>query len=289
MAASAAAAPGHEYVVLDVFTETPLEGNALAVFLDGRGLSESTMQRAAAELNLSETVFLLPPQVPEADSRLRIFTPTSELAFAGHPTLGAAFVLAGGTEKERVALQTGAGVIPVQLIREDGLPSFGEMEQPLPVWEPVDREDELLVALGVSGAALPVEAYRNGPAHVMVAVENEEIVRGLKPDLRGLAALGQLGVSCFAKSESGIRSRMFAPGLGVDEDPATGSAAGPLAVHLVRHGWRRFGDTVVIRQGEEIGRPSVLHARAEGSGEKPTRVTVGGAAVLVAHGHFRLS
>jgi trans-2,3-dihydro-3-hydroxyanthranilate isomerase len=275
------------YVIADVFTDVPLEGNQLAVFTDGSGLSDRQMQRTAREMNLSETVFVLPGG-DGADARARIFTPVTELPFAGHPVLGTAFVLGATLNQPVIRLLTGAGVIPVELTRERDQIVFGEMEQPIPSAEPFAQAGELLAALGVERSELPVEAYRNGPLHVYVALESEEAVAALAPDTAALARIGPAGVSCFAGAAGRFKTRMFGPGLGVPEDPATGSAAGPLAVHLVRHGRIRFGEQIEIRQGAEIGRPSILHARVEGSPGRIERVTVGGSAVLVARGEYRL-
>src|SRR5205085_324477 len=163
---------------------------------------------------------------------------------------------------------------------------FGWMSQPIPTRAPLERQQALLEALGVGRSGLPVEAYRNGPLHVFVELENDAAVAALDPDMRALAALGELGASCFAGTGGSWKTRMFAPGLGVPEDPATGSAAGPLAVHLSRHGRIAYGEQIAIRQGEEIGRPSLLHARAEGSDERIERVEVGGSAVIVARGEL---
>ncbi len=276
----------HHYVIVDVFTDTPLEGNQLAVFPDAGDLDAVQMQRTARELNLSETVFVLHRQ--DGQAQIRIFTPTAELPFAGHPVLGTAFVLGEPLDDPAVHLKTGAGTVPVKLEREDGAITFGEMEQPVPVPEPWTQTDELLRALGIADPALPVQAYRNGPVHVYVALESEEAVSALAPDLGRLGRLGPIGVSCFAGSGDQVRTRMFAPGLGVAEDPATGSAAGPLAVHLAGHGRIGFGTRIRIRQGEEIGRPSVLYAQVDGSLGRIERVTVGGTAVVVARGEYRL-
>jgi trans-2,3-dihydro-3-hydroxyanthranilate isomerase len=273
------------YAVLDVFTEVPLEGNPLGVFTDARGLATETMQRLARELRLSETVFVLPPTGP-GDARIRIFTPTNELPFAGHPVLGAAVVIGLALERSAVTLETGLGAIPVQLTLEQGKAVFGRMQQPVPSWRPYEREAELLAALGAERSGLPVEAYENGPLHVYVELPSARAVAALAPDMRALANLGAVCANCFAADSASVRTRMFAPALGVDEDPATGSAAGPLAVHLSRHGKVPFGEEIEIRQGAEIGRPSVLYARAEGSAEQVLRVEVGGSAVIVAGGEF---
>jgi trans-2,3-dihydro-3-hydroxyanthranilate isomerase len=277
----------HTYVITDVFTDTPLEGNPLAVFTNGRGLSPERMQQIAREMNLSETVFVLPPQ-GDADAWIRIFTPAVELPFAGHPTLGSAMVLGEQTGNDAIRLETGSGVVRVAFERENGRIVSGRMQQPIPTWAPYERADELLAALGVGSSLLPVEAYRNGPRHVFVALPSEEAVAALAPNLGALAKLPDLGVACFAGSGTHWKSRNFAPALGVSEDPATGSAAGPLAVHLARHGRIAFGQEIEIRQGAEIGRPSILYARVEGEGDRIEEVEVAGSAVAVARGELRV-
>ncbi len=285
-AAQAPQASGR-YLLLDVFTDRPLEGNQLAVFPDARGVQPEQMQRLARELRLSETVFILPAS-EGGEVAIRIFTPELELPFAGHPVLGTAIVVAGALEREAVTLETRIGPVTVRVRHEDGRAVSGWMTQPLPSWERYECEAELLSALGVARASLPVEVYDNGPRHVLVALGSTGEVSALKPDLMALAALGELGVSCFAGSGRHWRTRMFAPGLGVPEDPATGSAAGPLALHLARHGLIGFGEEVEISQGSEISRPSLLYAFASGSAEAVQGVEVGGSAVIVAEGEFLL-
>jgi len=276
------------YTIADVFTDVPLQGNQVAVFTDATGLSAETMQRAAREMNLSETVFVLRSSEPGAHLRVRIFTPATELPFAGHPVLGTAFVVGRAMGSNVVRLETGLGVVPVTLSRDDGGPPYyGEMEQLVPAAEPFDAVDEVLAALGVGESVLPVEVYRNGPVFVYVALESEDAVAAVRPDLRALEQLGAYGVNCFAGSGDRWKTRMFGPALGVAEDPATGSAAGPLAVHLVRHGRIELGADIEIVQGVEIGRRSVLRARTEGTG-RVERVFVGGSAVIVARGEYRL-
>jgi trans-2,3-dihydro-3-hydroxyanthranilate isomerase len=280
--------PTLRYVVADVFTDTPLEGNQLAVFTDGRELDDRTMQALAKEMNYSESVFVLPAEA-EGDARIRIFTPTAELPFAGHPTLGSAFVLGGPLQKGAIRLETGAGVVPVELEREGSRIVFGRMTQPIPTFEAFSAEGELLGALGVERSELPVEVYDNGLRHVYVTLRSEEDVAALRPDLGRLAQVDSVvGINCIAGSGRRWKTRMFAPAGGVPEDPATGSAAGPLAVHTARHGSAPFGEELEIRQGVEIGRPSTLYARVDGSPERIERVEVGGSAVIVARGEFRL-
>jgi trans-2,3-dihydro-3-hydroxyanthranilate isomerase len=274
------------YVVCDVFTDVPLAGNQLAVFTDARDLDELTMQALAKETNLSESVFVLPPSSDDADVRIRIFTPARELPFAGHPTLGAAFVLGGPLSKVVIRLETGAGVVPVELERDGPRIAFGLMDQPIPAWEPVRDPATILAALGVSGSGLPVERYDLGPGHVYFELESPEAVAALAPNVAALARATPDGANCFARDGARWKTRMFAPNHGVVEDPATGSAAGPLAVHLARHGRIAFGERIEISQGTEIGRPSTLYATAYGDGETIERVTVGGSAVVVARGEF---
>ena len=163
------------------------------------------------------------------------------------------------------------------------------MTQPIPTVEAYADQQPLLEALGVERSELPVEIYDNGLTHVYVCVSSPEQVARLKPDLARLAELpAVLGINCFAGSGTAWKTRMFAPGDGVPEDPATGSAAGPLAVHLVRHGRLQPGQEIEISQGAEIGRPSKLYARVDGTPDAIERVEVGGSAVIVARGEFRL-
>ena len=277
----------HPYFVCDVFTSEPLEGNQLGVFADGRPFDTGQMQRLAKEMNFAETVFLLPPQ-DGGDVRLRIFTPGAELPFAGHPVLGTAFVVGAALGADAVTLETGAGLVPVALERDEGQVVFGRMMQPIPAWEPFTSERELLAALGAGESMLPVELYRNGPPHVYVELASEDAVAGLRPDLAALADLG-VAANCFAGRGRSWKTRMFYPSAGVPEDPATGSAAGPLAIHLARHGRIEFGERIEIRQGAEIGRPSLLYAKVTGDRDQIDSVEVAGAAMIVAEGRFRIT
>jgi len=276
------------YVVADVFTDRPLAGNQLAVFTDARGLGDDEMQSLAREMNFSESVFVLPPE-SDGHVLMRIFTPAAEVPFAGHPTLGTAFALAGPLQVEEIRLETLSGVVPVALEREGDRIVFGRMKQPLPTWRPFEDEAKLLAGLELERSELPVELYDNGMHHVYVGLRSVEEVAALKPDLSAFSdAPAVLGINCFAGEGSRWKTRMFSPSGGFMEDPATGSAAGPLAVHLARHEQIGFGEEIEISQGTEIGRPSTLYARADGSAEKLDVVEVGGAAVIVARGEFRL-
>jgi trans-2,3-dihydro-3-hydroxyanthranilate isomerase len=163
------------------------------------------------------------------------------------------------------------------------------MDQPVPSVEPYGGDAAaLLRALGVEGSQLPIELYDNGFPHLFVALSGPGQVAALAPDRAYLETLGVLGVNCFAGSGSRWKTRMFSPGSGFAEDPATGSAAGPLALHVCRHGLVPFGTEIEISQGDELARPSRLFARADGSTEAVERIEVSGAAVVVARGEFRL-
>lgn len=275
------------YVVCDVFTNRPLTGNQLAVFTDARAIPEATLPLLAREMNFSETVFVYPASAG-GHARIRIFTPGRELPFAGHPVLGAAFVLGGPLQLETIVLETGTGLVPVALQREGPKIVFGRMTQPIPKVEPVPETGAIVAALGGVKPVLPVERYVNGPRHVMVNVESPDQVARLTPDFAALARATRDGVSCFAGRSRSWKTRMFAPGHGINEDPATGSAAGPLACHLMRHGVIAPGEEIEIAQGAEIGRPSTLYARATSTRDTIATVEVGGCAVTVARGEFRL-
>jgi len=276
----------HRYVVADVFTSEPLAGNQLAVFTDAREIPEERLQRLAREVNFSEATFVYPPE-GDGHVKVRIFTPASEIPFAGHPCLGTAFVMAAPLQLIDIVLETGSGLVPVRLEREGPRIVFGRMEQPIPAIEPFDAADELQEALGVR-SQLPVELYDNGIRHVYLGLESEGAVAALRPNFEQLADFGPIGINCFAAAGGRWKTRMFAPAHGVTEDPATGSAAGPLALHLARHGRIAFGEEIEILQGAELGRHSTLYARADGSREAVERVEVGGSAVVVARGEFRL-
>ena len=271
------------YVFADVFTDVPFAGNQLAVFTDARDIAEEQLQPLAREINFSETVFVY-PAAGDGHARIRIFTPTLELPFAGHPVLGTAFVLAGPLQLDELWLETGAGVVPIRLERDGSRIVFGWMRQPAVAAEPYDQADELLALLGVKQSGLPVELYRQGPGHVYVELDSPETIAALRPDIAALLELSPYGTVCFARAGDAWKARVFVPAHGVGEDPATGSAAGPLALHLARHERIGYGDEIEIVQGVELGRPSTLYAVAR----SPEEAEVGGSAVIVARGEFRL-
>jgi len=271
------------YTLCDVFTERALAGNPLAVFTDARTLDSETMQALAREMNLSETVFVLPPE-RGGHARIRIFTPAAELPFAGHPTLGTAFVLGGPLESVELRLELAAGIIPVRLEREGARIGFGWMTQPNAVPTPVPGRERIVEALEAREPPLAVFGYTNGPEHTYVELPSDAAVAALAPNLGALARATSSGVYVFSADGTRCKGRNFVPGKGVPEDPATGSAVGPLALHLVEQGRLAAGDVLRVDQGAEIQRPSTLYARIT-PGEPP-RIEVGGSARVVARGQF---
>ncbi|MFD6424607.1 PhzF family phenazine biosynthesis protein [Streptomyces sp. NPDC060198] len=272
----------HEYLLVDAFSAKPLYGNPVAVFLDAADLSADLMQRIAREMNLSETTFVLPPR-QGGDAHIRIFTPVNELPFAGHPLLGTAVALGETRKQDALRLETAMGIVPVELGDDDGAVTV-RMRQPHPVWEPYEHAAELLAALGVTASTAPVEVYRNGPRHVFVGLESVSALSALKPDHRALSRFPDMAANCFAGEGTHWRARMFSPAYGVVEDAATGSAAGPLAIHLARHGLAHYGQPLEILQGVEMGRPSLMLATARGDGERVDSVEVGGHGVTAGRG-----
>jgi trans-2,3-dihydro-3-hydroxyanthranilate isomerase len=277
--------------IVDVFTERPLAGNQLAVFEHAAEIPDLLLQPLAQEIGYSETVFVY-PGTKGADARIRIYTPTSEVPFAGHPVLGTAVVLATDLGVDRVILETGRGPVPVRLERTPGRATRGAMEQPIPSFALYDKADEFLSALGVDRSVLPVTVYDNGLQHVYVMLESPGDIAALKPDFSALSELAHssgmplVGFNVFSGSDLVWKTRMFAPADDIAEDPATGSAAGPLALHLARHGRIPWEAEIRISQGVEIGRPSELFARVWGDVDQATRIEVSGYAVPVGGGWF---
>ncbi len=302
----------YSFLQADVFTETALTGNPLAVFPNAAGLDPDAMQSLAREMNLSETTFVFASE--QATRRIRFFTPTAEIPLAGHPTIGTWWILAeqGLLELpdrgiERVTQETGAGILPVDIQMDGGRPEKVVMVQALPDF---GETVEDLKALGEAiGGPSDVVLEEPSPQVVSTALPQLMVpIRSLK-DLEELPSGGSGGklvsllreygtdcAMCYAADtvdeRGGIRCRMFAPGLGVPEDPATGSAAGALGSYLVWHNVVRPHDgigSVVVDQGREIGRPSKIHVEVSvGNGGEITEVRVGGQAVTVVRGEVTL-
>ncbi len=277
------------YNIVDVFTDVPLTGNPLAVFTKGQGLSERAMQSIAREMNLSETAFLLPPEAG-GHVRVRIFTPHTELPFAGHPVLGSAWVLAKPMEIPVLRLETQVGIIEVEMERIDGRLDLGKMNQPLPQFEELPIAEQLYSALGCEGHVDPsmsVTQVKNGPTHLLVEVTSKQVLDGLSPDFSRLARLvSRAGVYVYALEEQVCFARYFAPAFGINEDPATGSAAGPLGAYLVLRGRIESGRRLMVHQGQAMGRPSVLLVEARAGVGEVSSVKVAGRAIVVARGEL---
>ncbi len=291
----------YRYVLLDVFTSTPLQGNQLAVFPDAHGLSDGEMQALARETNLSETTFCFPEAGQDA-VRVRIFTVEEELPFAGHPTLGTAAVLRRAVPDApvEVRLQLNAGVVPVRFARPD--PMHGEMTQPLPRFGQQHKTAAVADALGLPvelfDTAKPIETVSTGLPFVIVLLRSVEALGTLAiPQERARQYLaGTDGKFFYVLAPAGPnrwRARMQFYG---GEDPATGSAAGAATAWLVHRGFAQAETPLLIEQGVEMGRPSLIETRARlendpcdaETGAEVSYVWVGGSTVLVAEGRFFL-
>jgi trans-2,3-dihydro-3-hydroxyanthranilate isomerase len=289
---------------VDVFTDRVFGGNPLAVFLDGRGLSDGEMQAIAREMNLSETTFVLPPTRPDCVARVRIFTPVREVPFAGHPTIGTTWVLAtrgrlGGAA--RGALEEGVGPVPVELDGNPACPTFVWMGHREASFGPAvaDRAG-VAAALGLDShdlyPAAPVCTGTTGSSFLYVPLRDRAAVDRAALDVaamrRAFGVPPLPGVFVFAaEPPERVYSRMFAPHTsGIPEDPATGSASGPLGAYLVAHGLVAPGDDVrlVSEQGTKMGRPSFVHIRLRVRDGGATDLRVGGGVVPVLEGRLRV-
>jgi trans-2,3-dihydro-3-hydroxyanthranilate isomerase len=297
------------YHLVDVFTDRAFGGNPLAVFPNGRGLSPSIMQALAKELNLSETTFVLPPEHPRNAYRVRIFTPAVELPMAGHPTIGTTFVLAqehlidcSGAETT-IYLEEGVGIIPVTLKLEDDGAVFIQMRQPLPTFGAQFSNRQIIaemLSLEVEAIdpQLPLEVVSCGVPFLYVPVQNLHAMHKIdfRRDVweRILRDFATSNVFVFSRevemAGATVHSRMFAPALGVAEDPATGAASGPLGCYLVRHGLVAGTEKVemISEQGLEIGRPSIIHIEVEQKEGDITAVHVGGQCYYMGEGCIEL-
>jgi trans-2,3-dihydro-3-hydroxyanthranilate isomerase len=285
------------FVQLDVFTAVALEGNQLAVFPDARGLSDQEMQAIARETNLSETTFIFPRDIAteqERGTRVRIFTTTEELPFAGHPTLGAAMVLRGDTNREEVALELNVGKIPVRFSTRDGLP-FGLMMQRNPEFGQTHSREDVARAAGIPADQIaddvPIQTVSTGNAFAMVKLKSLSTLQNLKAGWSSLEAYLKKTDAKFlyfvstetVNPEAILQSRMiFYNG----EDPATGSAAGPCIAWAVKNNVVPAGKQALIEQGVEMKRRSRIYVSAERDGDKIVNVRVGGHAVEVVRGQL---
>jgi trans-2,3-dihydro-3-hydroxyanthranilate isomerase len=298
------------YTTLDVFTDRPFGGNPLAVFCDQQPLPTQVMQAIAQELNLSETVFILPPRDARALRSLRIFTPAQELPFAGHPTIGAVHALVESQIADvsgkggAFSLELGVGIVPIRVTRREGALPFLQLTAAR-VPERVGTAPSAaalaqilsLEEKDILSGAESTQAWSCGVPFLFVPLRDRAALARAKPDTSAWSAVlnsaGASSVFVFCREPelagSHLRARMFAPDLGVVEDPATGSAAAAFGGYLAAleapgtstHNW-------VIEQGFEMGRPSILHVEADTSAGQVTAVRVGGTAVRMSEGTFHL-
>lgn len=293
----------------DVFTGQPFGGNPVAIFPDAEGLTDDQLQRIAREMNLSETVFVFPPTDPSAAARLRIFTPTQEIPFAGHPVLGTFYVLA---HLKRISVQDGItrvtqecniGLFPIEVHTEHGSVVRVVMAQPKPEFlEPITAIDELYqiaAAMGIpkqviADAKWPLQVVSTGLPVLIVPVRTLTAARSINPDASAIIKVcerfGANGIMVFTtvtvESFASVHARMFAPKIGILEDPATGSAGGALGAYLVHNGVVEVGPMteILIEQGYEIDRPSRILVQVESEDDVIQNVMVGGQCVLVVEG-----
>jgi trans-2,3-dihydro-3-hydroxyanthranilate isomerase len=295
------------YQLVDVFTSERFGGNPLAVFTNGRGVPKDMMQKIAKELNLSETVFVLPPDDPTDDWRLRIFNPASEMPMAGHPTIGTAVVLARehlvdiDSGDPMIRLEENVGVIPVGFAVMDDGRLIITMGQPLPTFgaEYTDRE-QIAELLSLKVSALddyPIEEVSCGIPFLFVPMQSLDAIRQVKLRLdiweRVLKNASAPHVFAFTRevehAGSTVHARMFAPAFGILEDPATGAASGPLGCYLVNHGLVTDNPAVIVSEpGIEMGRPSFIHIQIDHSGGEINRVGVGGQCVYIGEGMIEI-
>ncbi len=300
--------PNYRFLTADIFTSTIFGGNQLAVLPDARGLTTEQMQSITREFNYAESTFVFPPENPAHTRRVRIFTPGEEVPFAGHPTVGTAFVLASIGEipltgdLTRIVFEEGVGPVPVSIRANNGVPSFCQLSvAKLPeVFPPLPGREVLAPMLSLEtddlldGVFHP-QAVTCGLPFSFVPVRSRDAVRRIKfrTDVweRTLANTPHHMVMAFAmeaeEPEHDIRARMFAPGVSVPEDPATGSACAALGGYLAaRHATKEGTLRWIVEQGYELGRPSQIHVEADKTAGVISAVRVGGASVMVCEGRI---
>ena len=278
----------YRYVVCDVFTNEPLAGNQLAVFTDARGIPEEQLQPLAKEMNFSETAFVYPPNGRRARRDADLHA-VDRASVRRTPDARHGVRARGPAAADRDRIETGRGTVPVTVEREGARIVFGRMAQPLPTIAPFEQVGRAARSarrrrVGDAGRGVRQRSSRTCTSR---SRSRDEVV-ALEPDMQRLGELGAYGINCFAGDGHELEDADVRLGLGMAEDPATGSAAGPLALHLARHGRIAFGDEIEISQGAEIGRPSTLYARVDGTADAIERIEVGGSAVIVARGEFSI-
>jgi trans-2,3-dihydro-3-hydroxyanthranilate isomerase len=295
----------------DVFTNLPFGGNPVAVIPDAQGLTDQELQQIAREMNLSETVFVFPPTEEIATAKIRIFTPTQEIPFAGHPVIGAFYVL-GKVNRlplhepvTRLVHECNIGLFPVELHVRKGQIHRVVMSQPKPEFigsiDAIEDLYDIAKALGLSksfitGAKLPIQVVSTGLPVIIVPVRSLTAVKSIVPDSAVINELcerhGANGIMVFTtitvEELSTVHTRMFASPIGVTEDPATGSASGALGAYLVRHGVVEVRPIteIIAEQGYEMDRPSLIHIEVESDDDAIQTVKVGGQVVMIIEGRL---
>jgi trans-2,3-dihydro-3-hydroxyanthranilate isomerase len=293
-----------KFYIVDVFTDQQFGGNQLAVFPEGNEVPEELMQKIAREINYSETTFVLPAENNKNDFKLRIFTPYLELPMAGHPTVGSAFALLKNNyiapDKDSIIFEEGVGDIPVAF-KERNNSLVTAMEQPLPVFGPKFESDIMAKILSLSKDQIlsdyPVQVVSSGVPFLYVPVKDLNAIRKIKLRMdyyeKYLAGFPTNNLFVFTmeteQSSSFVHSRMFAPGYGIAEDPATGAASGPLGAYLVHYGLAEANKPLISEQGFEMGRPSLIQIEIAAEGKQIHSVKVGGQSVLTGEGYIYLN
>jgi trans-2,3-dihydro-3-hydroxyanthranilate isomerase len=293
-----------DFFFVDVFADGPLQGNPLTVVADAARLTDSVMQQIAREFNQSETTFVLPPTRAEAEWRLRAFTPAGHEAFGvGHHTLGAWWWLAEsgaltlGDTGRRFIQEVGTNLMPVNIVCASGRVTSVEMSQLAPEMGATCRDiPELAAALGLSTAdlatdTLPAQVVSTGAPHLLVPLRDRAAVHRARPDFPRLGPLLRAldGEGCYlftldtVRPDAAAHARFFNPTIGIVEDVATGTAAGPLACQLIAHGVVAGSRTLQIEQGHALGRPSLINVHVSGPA-----VTVSGRCVVTGSGRLRV-
>jgi len=288
--------PDYRFVQVDVFTNSPFGGNQLAVFPDARGLEAAQMQAIAREMNFSESTFVFPPDDPAHDARVRIFTPGQELPMAGHPTVGTAWVLGTERNRDRLTFELGVGPTPVTVRRESAFRGAATMRQQPPTFRGASVSNEQAAALlSLEAEAvhpdLPILHGGAGVDYLYVPLRSRELLAAARPNTTAMEAFfgdsfhrAVYAFSTEPDAASDVRGRMFFLVNGAPlEDPATGSAAGPLGGYLVNQGVCAPG-LIRLQQGYEMGRPSDMDVTVEGAANAVEAVYVGGGVVKVAEG-----
>lgn len=292
---------------VDSFTTERFQGNPAGVVPNAEGLTAAQMQAIARELNNSETAFIHPPDAPDHEVLVRFFTPTTEVPSCGHATIAAHYVRA--VEKDlpscTVVQKIGAGILPVEVVRDRSGYRIVMTQGAIEFGEPFDspQVDEIAQALGLAAGSLdercPVQVVSTGHSKVIVGIDSRDTLNSLAPDLARLSEIsGRIGcngyfVFVLAQDASDIlaHGRMFAPAIGIPEDPVTGNANGPLGAYLVKHGLAAAeGGLLTFRaqQGEAVGRPGVVEVMVEAEGTTPKLVRVAGRAVIAFQSELEL-